>query len=224
MNSCHFVMSYSFGKDSTLALHKMISAGHKPVALLVMVNKELERSFFHGIDHTMMNVVSKSLGIPLLLCTSQGEDYNLVMEDGLRQAKALGAEVAVFGDIDISDHKTWCTERCENVGMEPTFPLWHMERRAAVEGFLDAGYTALIKSINNTMLPKELLGTPLSTDHFPLFAEKGVDFCGENGEYHTFAVAGPLFHTPIDYILGDLLDFGVTSVIDIRCAESVGAI
>ena len=49
-----FVMSYSCGKDSTLALHKLIKAEHEPVGLLVMVNKDMDRSWFHGADHRLL--------------------------------------------------------------------------------------------------------------------------------------------------------------------------
>ena len=38
-----FIMSYSCGKDSTLALYRMIKKGNTPAALLVTVNKEENR-------------------------------------------------------------------------------------------------------------------------------------------------------------------------------------
>ena len=49
-----FAMSYSCGKDSTLALHKMLEQGHEPVCLIVMLNREVERSYFHGADLKML--------------------------------------------------------------------------------------------------------------------------------------------------------------------------
>ena len=96
-----FVMSYSCGKDSTLALHKLIKAGHEPVGLLVMVNKDMDRSWFHGADHRLLEKFSKALEIPLLLCPSGGDEYHLEFEKGLKRAMELGAEMAGFGDIDI---------------------------------------------------------------------------------------------------------------------------
>ena len=216
MEKRKFVMSYSFGKDSTLALHKMIRENNaEPVALLVMINKDFERSFFHGIDYKMMECVSKSLGIPLLHCVSQGDNYNQIMEDGLKKARELGAEVAVFGDIDISDHKTWCTQRCENASIDLEFPLWHKPREVIVNEVLSLGYKCIIKTVNNTLLPKELLGEIIDFDTLKIFEKHNVDICGEYGEYHTFVVDGPLFKTRINYTIGDKLDFGVTSVVDI---------
>jgi len=76
-----FVMSYSCGKDSTLALHKMIEAGNEPIALIVMVNEEAERSFFHGADYKMLQEYSKALQIPLLPTKTTGGEYHIAMEE-----------------------------------------------------------------------------------------------------------------------------------------------
>lgn len=77
------VMSYSCGKDSTLALHKMVEAGHTPVALLVMFHEGQERSWFHGVDRPLLERIAAALELPLLLCPSTGEAYHLAFEEGL---------------------------------------------------------------------------------------------------------------------------------------------
>ena len=89
-----FVMSYSCGKDSTLALHKMLAAGHTPLALLVMFNPEAGRSYFHGADHALLARYAEALQIPLLPVDTAGETYHLSMEAALREAKAQGAPVS----------------------------------------------------------------------------------------------------------------------------------
>ncbi len=117
-----FVMSYSCGKDSTLALHHMIGQGHEPIALLTMVNETVDRSFFHGADYKMLQAYSEALRIPLLLTSAKGENYHLAMEESLRKASEMGAEAACFGDIDIEANRQWAEERCNNTGLE-AFPL-----------------------------------------------------------------------------------------------------
>ena len=102
-----FAMSYSCGKDSTLALHKAVASGHTPVALIVMVNKEVRRSFFHGADSDMLKQYSKALEIPLISAASGGENYHLEMEKALAKAKEMGAEAACFGDIDLEQNRAW---------------------------------------------------------------------------------------------------------------------
>lgn len=86
-----FVMSYSCGKDSTLALYHMLRAGHTPVGLLVMVKRAETRSYFHGAAPDMLRRYGQALDLPLLLCPSDGADYHTALEEGLHRARALGA-------------------------------------------------------------------------------------------------------------------------------------
>ncbi len=211
-----FVMSYSCGKDSTLALHKMIAQGHEPVALITMVNEDSDRSFFHGADLKMLQAYSEALEIPVLITKSAGEHYHLAMEGSLAEAVLLGAEAACFGDIDIEENRAWCEERCKNAGIKPVFPLWHKDRSDNVYELIRLGYKCVIKSINSTLLPKELLGKIIDQEAIDIMKNCKIDICGENGEYHTLVVDGPVFHNPIEYRAGEILDFGNFSVVDIR--------
>ena len=212
-----FVLSYSGGKDSILALHKMLEAGHEPVGLLVMVNRELQRSWFHGVDPELLREISDSLGIPLILCQSAGNDYDEKMEEGLKRAKERGAEACAFGDIDIEGHLLWCRKRCEAAGLECVHPLWQRDREENTEEILSLGYRCLIKCVDNRVLPKEYLGKPLSRELVAEMKNRGIDVCGENGEYHTLVVDGPVFRRPVSCVCRETLDFGMTSAVNI-CA------
>ncbi len=214
-----FAISYSCGKDSTLALHRMMKQGHEPVGLIVTMNGEAGRSWFHGVDKELLEKISESLGIPLMPCVCGGEDYHTALERELLKAKELGAACCVFGDIDIQDHFDWCAARCENAGIGYRFPLWQEDREALTCELISLGYHAVIKCINNTLLPKTLLGRPLSMEVLEALKDAGVDVCGENGEYHTVTLAGPLFRYPIAYKKGEIIDFGEYSVIDIRAGK-----
>lgn len=210
-----FAMSYSCGKDSTLALHKMIEAGHEPVCLVIMVEKSADRSYFHGADMGMLKKYEVSLGLPLVLCPSNGEDYHLAFESGLRQAKAMGAEAAAFGDIDIEGNRKWEESRCQNTGLTPMFPLWQQGRENNVSQIVRLGYRCLIKSVNNDLLPESLLGQCVDEHTTSVMKAAGIDVCGENGEYHTLAIDGPIFQKTLDFQIGDILRFGQYSVINV---------
>ena len=210
-----FVMSYSCGKDSTLALHDMMAQGHKPIALITMFNEKAGRSFFHGADLRMLQAYSDALKIPFLVTPTTGEAYHLEMEKSLRKAAAMGAEAACFGDIDIEDHRTWCEERCRHADLKSVFPLWQNDREENVRKVIDLGYQCLIKSINNTLLPRAFLGKIIDADIMEQMKGYGIDICGENGEYHTLVVDGPIFHNPLPYKTGQALDFGNYSVIEV---------
>ena len=210
-----FVMSYSCGKDSTLALHKLIKSGDEPVALLVMMNCNVERSFFHGADRKMLERYAEALEIPLILCDTNGEDYHIAMETGLLKAVERGAEYACFGDIDIERNRKWAEERCSKVGLTPSFPLWHNSRVENVYELIDEGYSCLIKTINKKLLPVEILGKIMDRNILGIMKNCGIDLCGENGEYHTLVVDGPIFKRPIKFKTGKVMEFGEYPAIEV---------
>ena len=213
----NFVISYSGGKDSVLSLHKMLEGGHTPMGLLVMVNQEQQRSWFHGVDLELLRQIAASLEIPLLPCESGGEDYHTRMEETLRAAKAQGAEACVFGDIDIEDHREWCRARCDAAGLQCIHPLWQRDRLDNTNEIIALGYQCVIKCVRNKDLPQSFLGRILDAELVAEMAKRGLDVCGENGEYHTVAVGGPVFHRPVAYECKEILDFGNISAINI-CA------
>ncbi|MEG0918930.1 MAG: diphthine--ammonia ligase [Anaerovoracaceae bacterium] len=211
-----FIMSFSGGKDSNFALYKMIKEGHDPMGLLVMVNKEREESWFHGVDLEFLEAISKSMDIPLLLVKSEGEDYHLAMEETLREQKALGALGVCFGDIDIKQHREWCTQRAENAGLSPFFPLWQHDREENTYAIVDAGFKCIVKTLHNDKLPVELLGKPMDRPMIDVFKQCGIDVCGEDGEYHTVVVDGPIFNKPVKYTAGEVTTRGHISSINIK--------
>ena len=118
----NFVVSYSCGKDSSMALWKMLQKGHKLVGLVVSFSKNTDRSFFHGVSRHFLEEYAKTLGTKLFVAEiGSGEDYDAVYEKALHEAKKNGADIVVFGDIDIVGHREWDMERAENVGLKAEF-------------------------------------------------------------------------------------------------------
>jgi len=202
MNDMHgrkFVASYSGGKDSVLAIYRAISAGLKPHSLITTHNTDENRSWFHGMTGELLIQVSESLSIPLSLIKTTGADYQMSFEKALSDAKSNGAEVCVFGDIDLEGHLKWCTERCEKTGLVPYFPLLKEQRKKVVYEFIDVGFSAIIKIVDTSRLPERFLGQVLSREVVNDIEKCGADICGENGEYHTFVFDGPLFSSRISF-------------------------
>ncbi|QJA08908.1 diphthine--ammonia ligase [Romboutsia sp. CE17] len=199
MNNKKFVISFSGGKDSMLALHRMIKNGYTPVALLTTVKKNEGESWTHGINLDFLNRVSKSLGIDLITVECGVSEYESEFERKLLEAKEKGATICVYGDIDIEHHRQWGVDRCNSVNMNAEFPLWQENREDLVYEFIDNGYKAIIKTINLNNLGEEFLGEILTKDLIQKIKETGSDACGENGEYHTFVSDGPLFKIPINF-------------------------
>lgn len=219
----NFVLSYSGGKDSALALHRMVSAGHRPMGLVVMMNRQAGRSWFHGVDPALLEQISAALDIPLLPCPADGGDYHTALEALLRQCARDGAEACVFGDIDIQDHLDWDRARCAAAGLEAVLPLWGRDRRENALEAVDLGYRCVVKCVDRAKLPERFLGRPLSRALLEEMEGFGVDLCGENGEYHTVVLDGPLFRRPVPYQCREVLRFGHISAIDIVYAGEEAA-
>lgn len=210
-----FISSFSTGKDSMLALHRMVKMGHEPVGLMVMYNSNAQRSWFHGTGDGLLEEIAKSLNIPLICGKTAGDTYNNAMEEVLKKGAAMGAEACVFGDIDIEGHRQWNEERCSNAGLKAVMPLWGEPREKLVYEVIDSGYKCVIKCISKGMLPESFLGKVLSRETVSEMRAYDVDLCGENGEYHTVVLDGPMFKTPVPYKTGDIYRFEYVTAIDI---------
>ena len=192
-----FVASYSGGKDSVFAIYRAISGGMLPHRLITTYNTDMARSWFHGIPGDVLSAVSKSLGIEIELIRTSGKEYGASFEAALVRACSEGAEVCVFGDIDIEAHLEWCSERCAIAGVAPCLPLWGGERKALVLEFLAAGFMTVITTVDTTRMPESYLGKTLSPEIVDELEAAGIDACGENGEFHTFTFDGPIFKEPV---------------------------
>ncbi len=215
-NNNGFVISFSCGKDSNLAYYRMVKAGYEPRALVVMYNAGEGRSWFHGVTDTMLDEAAHSLGLPLYKVPSIGNDYHTTLEEALKQAREdTGAAYCVFGDIDIEDHRVWGTERAENAGLIPLFPLWQQDREALVHAFVDAGFKAVIKIVDTTQLSEEFLGCEITKELAARIKAAGADPCGENGEYHTMVYDGPIYGHPIPVLKGKRFMMGHHAILDL---------
>lgn len=198
-----FVASYSGGKDSLLAIYRAVQSGMKPQCLITTYNTDQERSWFHGVPESLLKDVAESLRIPIRLIKTSGEAYEENFRAELRTQKENGAEVCVFGDIDIQGHLDWCTNICREAGIDAYFPLWQEPREKLVREFIAHGFTANITVVDTSRLSEKHLGMVLSEETIASIQAEGADVCGENGEYHSFVSGGPLFSKPVAFTYGE---------------------
>lgn len=195
-----FCLSYSTGKDSVLALDRMITAGYQCAGLVTSVSEDINRSWFHGIPLSLLEQAAESLQIPLVVVKNNPENYQERMVTSLRKMKKSGIDYCVFGDIDIEENGQWDRNVCQKSGLKPLLPLWEESREEIVTDFVEKGYHAIIKTISKaSRIPDRFLGQPLDQTFIDYLNTHDIDVCGENGEYHTFVVDGPLFKFPINY-------------------------
>ena len=208
-------VSYSGGKESALALLRAIRQGHEPIALITTFNTDAARSHFHGLSEEMLERVAVALQIPLMLVKTSGETYAQDFEHALLRVKEMGAEACVFGDIDIVNHRAWCSQRCENMDIEALFPLWGERRKDVVYELIDSGFVANLTVVNTEYLSADFLGKQLTRALAERIEAEGADICGENGEYHTFVSAGPVFKHPVAFSLGEKAESGAYAMLPV---------
>jgi len=212
-------MSYSFGKDSALALFKMIRNGHTPVCLITTFNPVTNRSFVHGVSLDVIKMTARSLQLPVLLAQCAPSEYEKAFEQALIKAKVVyGAEACAFGDIDVTENIEWDRARCVNVHLRPFIPLsGFCSRREVILHYFNSGFKAIIKCVQKKYLTNDFLGKQLTSDIASEIMKAGACVCGENGEYHTLVIDGPIYKFPIDIELGMTVDFGNYSAINVKC-------
>lgn len=217
-----FIMAYSGGKDCTLAMDRMLRTGHELAAIFVSCAGN-HLSFKHGIRREIMLQYAKSFGNVDLLESSEATCQD--MEDPLavlrNAAEELEAECICTGDIYQEPIYERNLEVARSAGLELCCPLWGASSGDCVREFLDRGYTAFIKTIKTAYLETELLGKVLDLGMLEHFEEKGIDLCGENGEYHTITTDGPAFQTPLRIVMSNILEGHGYAMIDARSGESL---
>ena len=191
------VISFSGGKDSILSLYRALKNDYIICGLIVTFNTD-KNSCFHDIPYDVLMKISESINIPLIsVDCSEDTIYEKQFEKALVKAKESGIESCIFGDIDIEKHRKWEEDRCINAGIESYFPLWQEDREKLTNEVIESGFKAIIKKVNLNYLDEGFLGKILDNKLVLRIKESGSDPCGENGEYHTVVVDGPIFQKEV---------------------------
>lgn len=192
-----FFCSWSGGKDCCLALYHAIQRGGYPKFLVTMMTEEGARSRSHGLSINVIQQQAAALGIPLGTHPTTWANYEETFLDVLGNLNQGGISTGVFGDIDLAPHLEWVERICRSKGIKAYEPLWQRARQDLLKEFCQLGFTAIIIAVKETVLDSEFLGQPLNVDIISELKKAGIDPSGEEGEYHTAVIDGPLFSFPI---------------------------
>lgn len=189
--------SWSGGKDSCFALMQAVASGYIPVLLVNMMNENGQISRSHGLPASILQQQAAAMGLPVITTATSWNDYENNFVAVLKEAgNNFAASTMVFGDIDLQAHRDWEEMVCAKAGLHALLPLWQQDRKKLVLQMLSAGIVCLIVSCN-TLLGESFLGAYLTPELIEKLEEKGVDVCGENGEFHTVVVDCPLFNQSV---------------------------
>jgi uncharacterized protein (TIGR00290 family) len=204
------VLSWSSGKDCAYAL---LEARRRELAEIVGVLSTVTEAFgrvaMHGTRSELLRRQAEALGLPLievpLPWPCSNADYEARMEAAMGRVAALGAKHMVFGDLFLEDVRAYREEKLKAQGVEAIFPLWGRDTAALARAMIDEGIEARLVAIDPRHLGKSFAGRAFDA---ALLADlpEGVDPCGENGEFHTAVLAGPMFKAPIAARLGETLE------------------
>jgi uncharacterized protein (TIGR00290 family) len=203
-------LAWSSGKDSAWSLHQVRRSGEVDVvALLTTVNRTYERVAMHAVRESLLEMQAAETGLPLVKVPipspCSNETYEQAMSEAMARACAQGVNQVVFGDLFLEDIRAYREEQLAACGMTPVFPLWGRDTHELAEEMIAGGLCAYLTCVDPRKLDRSFAGRTFDAGLLRALPAS-VDPCGENGEFHTFASAGPMYHAPISVVSGEIVE------------------
>lgn len=220
-------MSWSSGKDSAWALHVARQSGEFEVtALLTTVNRTHGRVAMHAVRESLLEAQAEAAGLPLVSVPipwpCPNEEYERAMGAAMERARGEGVTHVLFGDLFLEDVRRYREEKLAGSGIEPVFPLWGIPTRRLAEEMIAGGLRSYLTCVDPRQLDKSFAGREWNSQ---LLAElpETADPCGERGEFHSFAWAGPMFRAPIAVRPGEVVERDGFVFADLILEKGAGA-
>lgn len=203
-------LSWSTGKDSAWALHQIQARGKYDVTgLFTTVNETFDRVAMHAVRRTLLEAQATAAGLPLRIiplpwpCSNQ--QYEATMARTWTAAIESGVDAIAFGDLFLQDVRQYRLDLLQGTGLEPIFPLWQSPTRTLAELMIRSGVQAKLTCVDPKRLDADFAGREFDMEllrDLPF----NVDPCGENGEFHSFVYAGPMFAYPLQVAVGEVTE------------------
>ena len=204
------LFSWSSGKDSAWALHEMRRRGDVEItALLTTINSAFHRVAMHAVRGSLLDAQASAARLPLIKIPipspCPNEIYERAMSEAMAQAKESGVTRIIFGDLFLEDIRKYREENLAKCGLTPVFPLWLKDTRKLANEMIAAGLRAHLTCVDPKKLARSFAGREFDAELLAALPAS-VDPCGENGEFHTFAYAGPMFSEAIPVKRGEIVE------------------
>jgi uncharacterized protein (TIGR00290 family) len=204
------LISWSSGKDSAFALHQVrLSDEYDVVGALTTVTETFGRVSIHGVRQEILLAQCEAAGLPPRIVPipypCPNEVYEARMGEAVAKAVADGITHIIFGDLFLADIRAYREQKLEGTGITPLFPLWQRPTPDLAKAMIASGLEAYLATVDLKKLPAEFAGRKFDPQ---LLADlpDGVDACGENGEFHTCVVAGPMFSRGLAVSIGERVE------------------
>jgi len=203
-------MSWSSGKDSAWALQVLKQRREYEVAgLLTTFNQAANRVAMHAVRRELVEAQAEAAGIPLwpveLPWPCGNADYEAAMRAACSKAVAQGIEAVAFGDLFLEDVRAYREKQLQGSGLTPIFPLWKIPTDQLAHDMISGGLRARITCIDPKQAPRSWAGQVFD-GAFLEAIPRGIDPCGERGEFHTFVYDGPMLRHPVEVVPGKIVE------------------
>jgi uncharacterized protein (TIGR00290 family) len=203
------LLAWSSGKDSAWALHVLRQdPGLEVVGLITTVTETFDRVAMHAVRRTLLEAQAAAVGLPVTAVSipspCPNESYEAAMAGAIAAARGRGITGIAFGDLFLEDVRRYRERQMEGTGLRLHFPLWRRPTAALAEEMVNGGLRARLTCVDPRVMAAEHAGAAFDRDLLGRLPP-GVDPCGENGEFHTFAWDGPLFLRPVPIRTGDVV-------------------
>jgi uncharacterized protein (TIGR00290 family) len=203
------LLSWSSGKDSAWALHLLRQQPDvEVVALLTTFNTAADRVAMHAVRRTLVKMQAERAGLPLweveLPWPCSNDDYECRMRAVVERALAEGADAVAFGDLFLEDIRAYRVKQLAGTGLEPLFPVWGIPTGELAQQMIAGGVRAKLTCVDPAKLDPSFAGREFDTALLRDLPD-GIDPCGENGEFHSFVYAAPVFSSAIAVEAGEVV-------------------
>ena len=189
--------SWSGGKDSCLSCYKAILGGHEVAYLLTMFATTGKYTRSHRLSKELLLAQAEAMGIPVYHRRASWNTYETEFKRALAFFKRKGIQGGIFGDLHVNEHREWVERVCAKPEIIPLLPLWGLEGKDLLGQFIEAGFEAVVIVVKNSLLGTDWLGRRIDRQFMNEMEKEALDICGENGEYHTLVIDGPIFRKKI---------------------------
>jgi uncharacterized protein (TIGR00290 family) len=201
------LLSWSSGKDSAWSLHVLRRrAEYEVVGLLTTFNEEAGRVAMHAVRRELVERQAAAAGLPLwgvpLPWPCSNDEYESQMAQTCAKAVAEGIEGIAFGDLFLEDVRAYREKQMKGTGLDPIFPVWGLPTHALALEMVASGVRAKLTCVDTAKLDQRFAGSEFDADFLSALPEE-VDPCGERGEFHSFAYAGPMFRRALAVSVGE---------------------
>ena len=204
------IVAWSSGKDSAWALHEARRAGEFDiVGALTTVTDTFSRVSMHGVREELLHAQLAAAGLPATIVRipfpCPNEIYEREMAAAMSAAKAQGVTHIIFGDLFLEDVRGYREKNLAGSGIAPVFPIWGRPTAVLAREMIAAGVEANLAVVDLKKLPASFAGQKFD-DTLLTALPPSADPCGENGEFHTFVSAGPMFSRKIPVTVGETVE------------------